>query len=460
MSKINYFWFRRDLRLNDNHGLYEALRAGLPVRCVFIFDTTILKHLPSNDLRVQFIFIEIQRLKKELKGLTSDFQSCNSDLEIWYGDPISLWEQRLQMGDINAIFCNRDYEPAAIVRDQKVHNLALSMGVNFLNFKDQCIFEAAEVTKDDGKPYTVFTPYSKKWRFELQKQCLIDNQGNWHYQHSYPSETLLNNLEKADSIHSNHNSLDNPDINLERMGFQQVDFNYPAKTVSQALIQSYSEKRDYPAIQGTSRLGIHFRFGTLSIREKLKKALLLNQTFVNELIWRDFYMQILWHFPHVEKKSFKPAYDLINWQNNEDDFQKWKDGQTGYPIVDAGIRELNQTGFMHNRVRMITASFLTKHLLIDWRWGEAYFAEKLLDFELASNNGGWQWAAGSGVDAAPYFRIFNPTAQMEKFDKQGIYIKKWIPELLKGTYPKPMIDHSFARNRCLETYQSALKKEG
>lgn len=460
MHKINYFWFRRDLRLNDNHGLYQALKSELPVRCVFIFDTTILSTLPKNDLRVQFIFIEIQRLKKEIQGISKDYPGVRSELEIWYGDPVALWEQRLQQGDINAIFCNRDYEPSAIVRDQKIHNMALGMGCNFLNFKDQCIFEANEVVKDDGKPYTVFTPYSKKWRTNLQQQCLIDGKGNWHYQHNFPSETLLNGLETPENFHSHPNNLHQPNITLEEMGFEWQDFAFPERTVSQNIIQQYSEKRDFPAIQGTSRLGIHFRFGTISIREKLKKALLLNQTYVNELIWRDFYMQILWHFPHVEKKSFKPAYDCIQWRNNEDEFKSWMLGKTGYPIVDAGMRELNKTGFMHNRVRMITASFLTKHLLIDWRWGEAYFAEKLLDFELASNNGGWQWAAGSGVDAAPYFRIFNPSAQSEKFDKQGLYIKKWVPEIHSAQYPKPIVDHTFARNRCLETYSLALKKEG
>jgi len=464
MKKINFFWFRRDLRLNDNHGLYQALQSEIPVRCVFIFDKNILSRLPKRDARVQFIHQELHRLKSEI----SDKSNHRNQLEVWFGDPVELWKERIAYGDVNAIFCNRDYEPSALVRDQKVHQYAMEHGCNFYSFKDQCIFEANEVVKDDGKPYTVFTPYSRKWMSRLQNDVVPHSEG-MEYTIHYPSEHQLQGL---DNINFGEN-IPLFDINahrfilslgliaeipsLESMGFETFAFDYPEREVSQQIIANYSINRDYPGIQGTSRLGLHFRFGTISIREKLAKALLLNQTFVNELIWRDFYMQILWHFPHVVQGSFKPQYDRIAWRNNEEEFEAWKKGETGYPIVDAGMRELATTGFMHNRVRMIVASFLTKHLLVDWRWGEAWFAEKLLDFELASNNGGWQWAAGSGVDAAPYFRIFNPSAQTDKFDKSRTYLRKWVPKFDTLTYPKPIVDHAMARVRCLKTYDDALK---
>ena len=466
MKKINFFWFRRDLRLNDNHGLYQALQSEIPVRCVFIFDKNILSKLPNKDARVQFIHQELHRLKSEI----SDKSNNRNQLEVWYGDPVELWRERIAFGDVNAIFCNRDYEPSAILRDQKVHQFAMENGCTFYSFKDQCIYEGSEVVKDDGKPYTVFTPYSRKWMARLEKD-LIQHRDRREFTTHFPSEHQLQGL---DLINFGENvplfdivthkfkltlGLVAEIPTLESMGFEAFSFNYPDRTVSQQTIANYSENRDFPGMQGTSRLGLHFRFGTISIREKLAKAINLNQTFVNELIWRDFYMQILWHFPHVVSGSFKPQYDLIQWRNNELEFEAWKNGETGYPIVDAGMRELNTTGFMHNRVRMIVASFLTKHLLIDWRWGEAYFAEKLLDFELASNNGGWQWAAGSGVDAAPYFRIFNPTAQTDKFDKQKTYIRKWVPEFDSLTYTGPIVDHAHARVRCLETYDLALKNK-
>ncbi len=303
------------------------------------------------------------------------------------------------------------------------------------------------MTKADGLPYTVFTPYSKKWRKKLESE--VDEKGAFTYFKSYPNE---------DYFHNFHQTTPLPNISLEDMKFQPTEIPIPSKTVAQKVISKYSELRNFPAIQGTSRLGIHFRFGTISIREKARKANKLNQTYLNELIWRDFYAQILANFPHVVGHPFRKKYDYIEWRNDEADFKKWCDGQTGYPIVDAGMRELNATGFMHNRVRMITASFLTKHLLIDWRWGEAYFAEKLLDFDLASNSGGWQWAAGCGTDAAPYFRIFNPTSQQKKFDKNYKYIEKWVPEFGTPRYAQPMVDHKMARERCLETYKAGLAK--
>lgn len=437
MQKIIYYWFRRDLRLEDNHGLYQALmlakQEGAKIQGVFIFDTQILDRLSNKrDARVQFIHREIAALKKQ-------FQQHGGDLAVWHGSTDAVWTSILAEKPGIALLCNSDYEPSALARDARIAALCESVGIPFSSYKDHCIFEKAEVTKDDGKPYTVFTPYSRKWKAHLAQHPVAH----------YPSESVVAHLAPV--------SQETPLPSLESMGFEPFAFNYPEKTVSQSLIKEYDKRRNFPSIQGTSRLGLHFRFGTISIREKLTKALSLNETFVNELIWRDFYLQILWHYPHVVGGAFKTQYDRIAWRNNETEFELWKSGKTGYPIVDAGMRELNLTGFMHNRVRMIVASFLTKHLLIDWRWGEAYFAEKLLDFELASNNGGWQWAAGSGVDAAPYFRVFNPALQTEKFDKQLTYIKQWVPEYGTSQYPAPMVDHAFARKRCLETYDAALK---
>ncbi len=433
---IHYFWMRRDLRLFDNHGLFKVLKQYNRVRCVFIFDTNILHKLENpNDARVQFIHQEIVHLKKILQG--NQDSEMWSDIEVWYGDPILLWRERLKKKDVGALYCNHDYEEYGVGRDDQVKQLCQSVGVCFESFKDHCVFEKDEVVKSDGTPYTVFTPYSRSWRAHLEQNPI---------QH-YPSEDYLQNMDKfiAESIPT-----------LALMGFNSFDFIYPDRHVAQKTLRDYQEKRNFPAIRGTSKLGIHFRFGTLSIRQELSSAIPLSTIFVNELIWRDFYQQILWHFPHVKHGAFKPKYGRIEWKNDDGDFEKWKNGLTGYPIVDAGMRELNKTGFMHNRVRMIVASFLCKHLLIDWRWGEAYFAEKLLDFDLASNNGGWQWAAGSGVDAAPYFRVFNPTLQTEKFDKQWDYIKEWVPEVFGSQYPQPMVDHAFARKRCLTTYAAAL----
>jgi deoxyribodipyrimidine photo-lyase len=429
--KINIFWFRRDLRLNDNHGLYEALKDGNPVMPIFIFDSEILNKLENKqDLRVQFINQELN----ELKGA---IQSLGSDLKVFYGNPLEIIQKIIQNDEVNAVYANQDYEPYAIQRDEQIKQILNSNNISFFSFKDQCIFDYKEVLKDDGKPYTVYTPYSKKWKNRLIEFPIPH----------YPSESNLHNLYQT-----------NPEktITLESMGFKNINFKYPEKQSKASIILNYEKNRDIPSIEGTSKLSIHFRFGTISIREKAKKALQVSEKWLNELIWRDFYMQILANFPHVVKGAFKSEYNQIHWENNESDFQKWCQGKTGYPIVDAGMRELNTTGLMHNRVRMIVASFLCKHLLIDWRWGEAYFASKLLDFELSSNNGGWQWAAGSGVDAAPYFRIFNPTLQTERFDPNFLYIKKWVTEFGTDKYPKPIVEHSFARQRCLERYKLAL----
>lgn len=427
---MTIFWFRRDLRLQDNAGLYEALKRGNNVQCIFIFDTEILEHLKENDQRVSIIHSFVSELKIEL-------EKQGSNLKTYFGKPLDIFKAITSENLITAVFANHDYEPYSKTRDLEIRKLLESNHIEFNTFKDQCIFEKEEVTKDDGTPYTVFTPYMKKWKQKLLK---------YHYK-SYPTEKYYTNLIKAEPLNV---------ILLSEMKFKTHSIIIPDKDSYKSQIEKYHETRNYPAFKnGTTRLSVHLRFGTISIRKLVSIALTTNETWLNELIWRDFYMMILHHFPHVCKGSFKPKYDLIQWRNNEKEFELWCQGKTGYPIVDAGMRELNTTGFMHNRVRMIVASFLTKHLLIDWRWGENYFAEKLIDFDLSANNGGWQWASGSGCDAAPYFRIFNPTEQIKKFDNKLEYIKKWVPEYSQLGYI-PIVEHTFARKRCLETYKSAL----
>jgi deoxyribodipyrimidine photo-lyase len=432
-AKITIFWHRRDLRLHDNAGLYHALRSGQAVLPVFIFDSEILDKLTDKrDRRVEFIHQALEEMQAQLTQL-------GSTLMVKYGKPADVWAALTQQFDIAEVHTNHDYEPYAQTRDNEIRTLLNAQGIAFYTHKDQCIFEKNEILSGSGTPYTVFTPYSRKWKETL----------NDFYLKSYPNEEYFNNFLKTNPL---------PIVSLAEMGFEAVGQPFPKKEVRYELVKNYSENRDFPALPGTSRLGVHLRFGTVSIRTLARHVKDLNQTFLNELIWRDFYMQILWHFPHVGAgKAFRANYDNIEWRNDAAQFEKWCEGRTGYPIVDAGMRELNATGFMHNRVRMVVASFLTKHLLIDWRWGEAYFAQKLLDFDLAANNGGWQWASGSGTDAAPYFRIFNPTSQTQKFDPQLAYIKKWVPELSSFEYPKPIVEHTFARERCLATYQKALK---
>jgi deoxyribodipyrimidine photo-lyase len=430
---VTICWFRRDLRLDDNTALCQALKSGFPVLPLFIFDKNILNKLSNKkDKRVAFLHNTILALQDELKKYGSTFH-------VVYDTPEQAFQNIIRDFDVKAVYTNEDYESYAINRDNQIATLLAGSKIPFHVYKDHVLFAKNEVTKDDGLPYTVFTPYSKKWKIRWNQNPPLVSTG-----FDFDSHLLKTG--------------NSPIPTLQSMGFEADSNNFPSATPNEEIIRHYAERRDIPGILGTSRLGIHLRFGTISIRKLAKLAAQHSETFLNELIWRDFYQMILWNFPHINNyQSFKTAYDKIEWRNNETEFKKWCEGNTGYPIVDAGMRELNTTGFMHNRVRMITASFLCKHLLIDWRWGEAYFAEKLLDFDFASNNGGWQWAAGSGCDAAPYFRIFNPYLQTKKFDPDFKYIRKWVPEFESFDYPKPIVVHEEARKKCLEVYSKALK---
>lgn len=431
MQRITLFWFRRDLRLVDNHGLSQALQSGNPVLPIFIFDRNILDELEVKaDARLQFIFDTLEQLNHELAAY-------GSGLKTYFGTPEEVFRELVKTYLIELVIANRDYEPYAIQRDKSIHALLSDHGILFKGYKDQVIMDRRDVMKADGEPYTVFTPYSRKWK-ELFRQEMID---------PYPV------IFSADKLVQMPRQTVMP---LAALGFKPVHQEFPAKKVEEELIRDYQDTRNFPGIHGTSRLSVHLRFGTISIRYLVGNAFAWSATYLNELIWREFYMMILYHFPHVVNNSFRPQYDHIPWLNREDEFDAWCQGRTGYPIVDAGMHELNETGFMHNRVRMITASFLTKHLLIDWRWGEAYFAQQLLDYELASNNGGWQWAAGSGVDAAPYFRIFNPALQTQKFDPHNSYLDQWVPGWQSPDYPVPIVDHKAARDRAIATFRNAL----
>lgn len=430
MEKITLFWFRRDLRLEDNTGLFYALQQEKNILPLFIFDRNILDRLEDKaDARVEFIHSQLLEIKTKL-------EQKGSSLLIKYGKPEDIYLQLLQEFDIQSVYTNRDYEPYAKERDAKVESLLKEKGVTFLSFKDQVIFEPGEILNGSGEFYKVFTPFSRNWleKYKSTKVQTLDAP-NWKNLYSISPLDM---------------------ISLAEMGFEKTSISIPPKVTDEDLISHYDKTRNFPAQNGTTRLGIHLRFGTISVRKLAQVAARLNETYLNELIWREFYMMILAYNPQVTERAFKPSYDHIPWRNNEMEFQAWCEGKTGFPIVDAGMRELNTTGYMHNRVRMVVASFLTKHLLIDWRWGEAYFAKKLLDFDLSANNGGWQWAAGTGTDAQPYFRVFNPDSQTEKFDKDLKYIKKWIPEIGTDKYPKPIVDHKFARVRAIDTYKQAL----
>lgn len=429
--KMAVFWFRRDLRLEDNAGLYHALQSRATVLPIFIFDTDILDRLDNKyDKRVDYIHQSLQRIHEELRNF-------GTNLNTYFGKPLEIFQQLHEEFDIHAIYCNRDYEPEAIERDTAIYHFFKEKDIPFKAFKDQVIFDRSDILKDDGTPYTVFTPYARKWKEAVQPANYL----------SYKNDVSKFYQQPFSPIHT-----------LKEIGFQKTDMVFEVPTLDAGIINDYDKYRDYPAMQKTTKLGIALRVGTISIRRCIEFALTHNQTWLSELIWREFFMQVLYHFPSVVHHSFKPQYDNIQWQNNEQEFALWCEGKTGYPIVDAGMRQLNETGYMHNRVRMIAASFLCKHLLIDWRWGEAYFAKKLNDYDLSANNGNWQWAAGSGCDAAPYFRIFNPALQAKKFDKDLKYIKTWVPELETGNYPEPIVEHAFARERALKAYNAALKE--
>lgn len=431
-KKVNMFWFRRDLRLEDNVGFYKALNGKFPVLPVFIFDTEILDQLPKKDARVNFIFVRLQQMRDQLQNV------CGSSIATYHGKPLEVFKQITKDFAVQNVITNRDYEPYALKRDQEIETFLSHKDIGFYTFKDQVIFEKDEVVKDDGEPYLVYTPYMKKWKERFKEYSFK----------VYETKSLLNNCIE-------HSRL--PNLSLAEMGFKKSNIEVPDYDLNTSMIKNYEKTRNFPAQDETSRLSPHLRFGTVGIRQVIDKAIAeKNETFWNELIWREFFMQILYHFPETQTNAFKKKYDRIEWRNNEEEFEKWKTGKTGYPLVDAGMRQLNKTGWMHNRVRMLVGSFLCKHLLIDWRWGEAYFAEKLLDYEMASNVGNWQWVAGCGVDAAPYFRIFNPTTQIEKFDKEKSYIKKWIPELGSDEYPEKMVNHKDARERALSRYKNAV----
>ncbi|OFX92831.1 MAG: deoxyribodipyrimidine photolyase [Bacteroidetes bacterium GWE2_41_25] len=427
--KINLLWFRRDLRLYDNTALANALEAGLPVLPVFIFDTNITSELHSDDPRVNFIH-------ETLEKINLDLNRTGSSLYVLKDEPENAWKKLIASFDINEVYINKDYEPYAISRDNRIRTILDQHNIGRNICKDQVIFEENEIVKSDGKPYTVYTPYKNRW---LQKL------------HSEPIRKTTDPEVQPDNFHQ----CNYPFPSLKEIGFKRSAVKVRPYDLS--VINDYHKYRDLPAADKTSYLSPHLRFGTIGIRDLVKTAMEQNQVFLSELIWREFFMQILFHYPKVVTESFRTKYDNIKWRNDEKEFERWCNGETGIPIVDAGMRQLNSTGYMHNRVRMITAGFLCKHLLIDWRWGEAYFAKKLLDYELSSNNGNWQWAAGTGCDAAPFFRIFNPWTQQKKFDPDREYIRKWVPETGRSAYPGPMVEHDFARRRALETYKAGLK---
>jgi deoxyribodipyrimidine photo-lyase len=427
--EITLFWFRRDLRLEDNVGLFHALESKYPVIPLFIFDDPILDSLPKNDARVGFIHDSLSKINQKL-------QEMGSSLLVKKGKTQKVWQLLLREFDVKEVFFNKDYEPYAIKRDSVIFELLESNKTACFSFKDQVIFEENEITKADGLPYTVYTPYKNKWLEKYQSMAPVQE---------YDATEKFSNFHKSNFTF----------LTLEQIGFEESSIKVIPYNLKNVL--NYHETRDFPALESTTHLSPHLRFGTVSIRKLVNWAVHKNQVFLSELIWREFFMQILFSFPKVVTHNFKSAYDGIQWRNNEEDFKRWCSGTTGYPMVDAGMRELNQTGYMHNRVRMVVASFLCKHLLINWQWGEAYFAQKLLDFELSSNVGNWQWAAGTGCDAAPYFRVFNPEIQLKKFDEKGIYIRKWIKEFDLG-YGDPIVEHAFARDRAIATYKAGILK--
>ncbi len=428
-TAVSIFWFRRDLRLEDNIGLFHALQSEFPVIPLFIFDEAILDSLPKDDARVAFIHESLSKINSQLNQI-------GSSLLIKKGKTLGVWQELITEFEIKEVFFNKDYEPFAIQRDESICQLLETNKTISYSFKDQVVFEEKEITKADGLPYTVYTPYKNKWLEKFNQLKPV---------REYDTVELFSNFYKSDFVFPS----------LEQIGFVKSSIKVKPFTLNN--LEKYQETRDFPAVDSTSYLSPHLRFGTVSIRKMVNFAAKTNDTFLSELIWREFFMQILYHFPKVVTQNFKSDYDGIQWRNNEEDFKRWCTGNTGYPMVDAGMRQLNETGYMHNRVRMVVASFLCKHLLIQWQWGEAYFAEKLLDYDLSANVGNWQWAAGTGCDAAPYFRVFNPDIQLKKFDEKGIYIRKWIPEF-DLCYDQPMVDHAMARDRAIATYKAGILK--
>ena len=428
-ESIALFWFRRDLRLEDNHGLFRALNSGKRVMPIFIFDPCILDELPKDDHRVSFIW-------EQLKRMSAHWLEKGTGIQVYYGAVETVFEQISSTYSIGEIHTNRDYEPYARQRDEKIARWAEAKGIAFHTHQDQVIFEPHQVVKSDGTPYLVYTPFSKAWLTKREQTTL----------EVYPSE---------ENLHQGL-ALKEQMVDLAQMGFKPSIIQAPHALTEDQRIADYAQTRNFPSLNATTKVGVHLRFGTISVRSLVRKALVSEEnTYLKELIWREFMMMLLWHFPHTVQNSYKPVFDRIAWRNNQEEFAAWCQGKTGYPLVDAGMRELNATGFMHNRVRMLVGSFLVKHLLIDWRWGEAYFAQKLFDFELSSNVGNWQWVAGSGIDAAPYFRIFNPEEQIKKFDQDHKYIRRWVPEYQEFTYPKPIVDHKMARERFLQAHKAA-----
>ncbi|MGM0506610.1 MAG: cryptochrome/photolyase family protein [Bacteroidota bacterium] len=428
---VHVHWFRRDLRLTDHRALQRAIRSGLPVLPLFVFDRNILNRLESRtDRRVHFIHQRLKNLKAQLRAV-------GSDLVIKTGSPVEVWRELLSEWEVASASVVRDYEPYARSRDREVWEILNREGIQLHGFKDQVIFETSEIVTKAGDPYKVFTPYARQWNRHLQESdlepCRVDLSSFLKMEEqSFPS--------------------------LEELGFRPADDtpDTEPRPLPVGIMKKYGQTRDLPGLQGTTRLGVHLRFGTISIRELVRMARQYSTTFLNELVWREFFQMVLWHHPESVDRAIRPEYDRIEWEENRDHFQAWCEGRTGYPMVDAGMRELNETGFMHNRARMVAAGFLCKHLLIDWRRGERYFASRLTDFELASNVGNWQWAAGSGHDAAPWFRIFNPVRQQERFDPKFHYIKQFLPDYGTPSYPEPIIEHATARKRALDRYRRAL----
>ncbi|MFZ5630073.1 MAG: cryptochrome/photolyase family protein [Spirochaetota bacterium] len=432
-DRVAIHWFRRDLRLDDNTALAAAAKSGLEVLPIFIFDTNILSRLRlKDDRRVAFIHETLMNLRKVL-------QQQGGELLVLCGKPEEIFPVLFERFSVAAVYCNEDYEPYARERDAKIARLCSERGIVFTATKDHVVFAPHEVLKDDGTPYHVFTPYSRRWLAAFEQNPPAGQNG-----------APLCRWLRANDI--------DPMPRLEDLGFSPVASLAPPAALDSAIIENYAATRDIPGIRGTSRLGIHLRFGTISVRRLALVARELNAKFLAELIWREFYQMILWYYPDTVSKAFRSQYAALRFPGTEEDFRRWRNAETGYDLVDAGIRELVETGFMHNRVRMVVASFLTKHLLCDWRWGEHFFAQYLLDYELASNVGGWQWSAGIGVDAAPYFRIFNPSEQQKKYDPEGVYVQKWLgadSNFFGTPRPQPIVDHRFARERCLKFFSSA-----